>query len=304
MKKIRLLHNPTAGDEEHDKKELIKMVESAGYECLYCSVKKEGWDKKEEDTDLLLVAGGDGTVRKAVKKLLKGKIADEPWPPIVIVPLGTANNIATTLGVQDQSPEEVIASLASARPKKFDTGHLEGTGDEHFFLESFGYGIFPYLMMQMKKRDIPGAETPEESLRAGLEMLYQLILAYEPRHCSLQVDGADHSGKYIMAEVMNTRMLGPNIGLAMDSDPGDGQLEVVLIAEADKGKFAAFIMDKINDIEASYDFTTIRGRAIAISWDGTHVHTDDEVIRIGKEEKVRIQLQPGALEFLITGPAK
>lgn len=300
MKKVRLLHNPKAGDEEHSKKNLVSLIEQNGFTCIYCSVKKEGWDEIIPEVDYLVIAGGDGTVRKTVKKLLKGKLAEKPWPPIAVLPLGTANNIATTLNIHEQEPEEIIQALDTAGRKKFDTGHLEGTGDQHFFIESFGYGIFPYLMMQMKKADLPDPETPEESLHRALETLYKLILEYEPRHCDLVIDGVDHSGKYIMAEVMNTKMLGPNIGLAMDSDPGDGQLEVVLIAEADKGKFAAFILDKINNVEANYDFKTVRGRDITISWDGTHVHTDDEVIKIEKREKVSIEIQEGALEFIVT----
>lgn len=299
MKKARLLHNPAAGDEGHDKEELISLVEANGLDCIYSSVKKEGWDTIEPGIDLLIVAGGDGTVRRTVKKLLKGKLAEAPWPPIGLLPLGTANNIATTLDLHDKEPADLMQSWRAGKRKKFDVGALYGTGDHDFFIESFGYGIFPYLMGQMKKREAGEDETPEDQMRAALEMLYQLILAYEPRKCSLEIDGKDHSGKYIMAEVMNTKLLGPNIGLAMNSDPGDGQLEVVLIAEEDKGKFAAFILDKINEVETGYDFRTIKGRNISISWDGTHVHTDDEVIKIGKKEKVKIELRPGLLEFLV-----
>jgi diacylglycerol kinase (ATP) len=299
MKRAKLLHNPKAGDEDHDKKALISMVEASGFECSYSSVKKEGWDEIESGIDFLIIAGGDGTVRKAVKKLLKGKLAEKPWPPIALLPLGTANNIATTLGLQDKKSEDLARSWRSGNRRKFDIGALSGAGEQSFFLESFGYGLFPYLMGQMKKRDAGEAETPEEQMRAALETLYQLILTYEPRKCTLEIDGSDHSGKYIMAEVMNTKLLGPNIGLAMDSDPGDGHLEVVLIPEADKGKFAAFILDKINGVGSAYDFRTITGREVNISWDGTHVHADDEVVKINKEEKVKIELRQGWLEFLM-----
>lgn len=299
MKRAKLLHNPKAGDEDHDKKELVSLVESGGFECIYTSVKKEGWDTVEPGIDFLIVAGGDGTVRKVVKKLLKGKLANPPWPPIALLPFGTANNIATTLELNDKKAEDLVRSWKKNKRKKFDLGALYGTGDHSFFLESFGYGIFPYLITQMKKRETTGNEKPEEHMQAALETLYQLILSYEPRKCTLQIDGRDHSGKYIMAEMMNTKLLGPNIGLAMNSDPGDGHLEVVLVAEKDKGRFAAFILDKINGVEASYDFDTIKGKEIDISWDGTHVHADDEVVKINKEEKVKIELRLGLLEFLM-----
>lgn len=299
MPLVKLFHNPKAGDEDHDKRELVSLIEANGFKCIYTSVKKDGWDEVETGVDILAVAGGDGTVRKLAKKILKGKIAKEPWPPIALLPLGTANNIATTLGINDKKPEELISSWQKNKRKKFDLGGLYGTGDYSFFLESFGYGIFPYLIKQMQKKEPNESATPEENLKASLETLYQEILSYEPRQCMLRVNDKDYSGKYIMAEVMNTKMLGPNIGLAMKSDPGDGVFEVVVVSEQDKGKFAAFILDKINGVDSKYDFQTIKGKTIDISWDGTHVHTDDEVLKIKKEEKVKIDIKPGVFEFIV-----
>ena len=71
MKKIHLLHNPGAGAAAYDKKHLIDMIESAGYNCSYSSTKKEGWcDIVNLHSDFIAVAGGDGTVRKLARELL------------------------------------------------------------------------------------------------------------------------------------------------------------------------------------------------------------------------------------------
>ena len=70
MQTVKLIHNPTAGDEEHNKEHLVAQIEKAGFECRYSSTKKSGWKEIEEDIDILAVAGGDGTVRKVVKNIL------------------------------------------------------------------------------------------------------------------------------------------------------------------------------------------------------------------------------------------
>jgi diacylglycerol kinase (ATP) len=296
MKLAKLLHNPGAGDEEHDREDLVTLIESSGFRCRYSSTKKEDWKDFEQDVDFLVVAGGDGTVRKITKELLDRKLLDKTWP-IGLLPLGTANNIAKTLELKDAT-EDLIRSWHLWQIRKYDVGRITHMEDAYFFLESFGYGVFPYLMGKMKKKGLEEG-TPEEKLAVALEVLHEIILSYEPRHCQLQIDGKDYSGNYLLVEVMNTRSIGPNLFLAPGAEPNDGVLDVVLIAETDKEKFATYIQHKLNGIEDPADFTTIRAKKIVIAWDGTHVHVDDEVVKIKKTQEVEIEIKEGLLEFLV-----
>lgn len=298
MKQVRLLHNPSAGDEDHDKKHLVSMIEENGFECSYSSTKKKGWKDFDNSLELLAVAGGDGTVRKVVKALLERKMVEKIWP-IGLLPLGTANNIARTLNLRDHKTDELVKAWNNCSVKKFDVGMLYDLDDASFFLESFGYGIFPYLMKEMKKREAPPDETPEEAIKSALELLHSIIISYEPRHCSLQIDGMDHSGQYIMAEVMNTQSIGPNLHLAPFADPGDGMFEIVLIPEENKEKFANFVVERIKGADVAYDYSTLRGKEVIISWNGTHVHVDDEVLKVPKETVVKIEMKEALLEFLV-----
>ena len=129
--------------------------------------------------------------------------------------------------------------------------------------------------------------------------MHDIILSYKPKRCQLRIDGEDHSGHYLLVEVMNTRSIGPNLFLAPESRPDDGHFDVVLIAEEDKEQFAAYVADKIKGIEAPADFTTVKAREITISWEGTHVHVDDEVVKIKKETEIGIEMREGLLEFLV-----
>ena len=64
MKLSTLIHNPGAGAEKYSKEQLVSRIESLGFECRYSSTKKKGWKEVESDTDFVIIAGGDGTVRK------------------------------------------------------------------------------------------------------------------------------------------------------------------------------------------------------------------------------------------------
>ncbi|MER3498834.1 MAG: diacylglycerol kinase [Chitinophagaceae bacterium] len=282
MKRATLIHNPKAGDEEYGKEELITLLESNGFTCRYLSTKKKEWELLDEDTDVFVIAGGDGTVKKTAKNLLEKKLIDKPYP-IALLPLGTANNIARTLGLNSDWKKN-IADWHHAPLKKFDVGRIYTVEDSHFFLESFGYGIFPYLMAEMEHHKNED-DSAEESKNKALLLLYEVINSYEARHCKLTVDGSDHSGDFILAEIMNTQSIGPNLILSPLADPGDEEFEVILVPERHKQKFAEYILSKSKGVEKTYQFHTLKGKEITISWEGTHVHADDKISKLEKKPK-------------------
>ncbi len=298
MKYVKLLHNPTAGEEDHTKKELIPLIEAAGWECRYSSTKEKGWDKIEPDTDFVVVAGGDGTIRKAALTLLERKFSDKKLP-IAILPLGTANNIAKALNLSKDVPA-IIESWKSGSIKKYDIGRIDGLDRPYFLVEGFGYGLFPRLMKVMKKVEKERKDTPEKALQTALEELHHLILSAEARHYHLVVDGNEHSGRFLMVEVMNSRSIGPNLELSPNADPGNGQFDVVLIPEDKRDALAAWIKQKMNGEETVFDIVTIPGTKVEVHTEDTLLHTDDELISLEEPTSVSIELQAGVLEFLVS----
>ncbi|MBB1283305.1 diacylglycerol kinase [Flavisolibacter sp. BT320] len=296
MKVVKLVHNPGAGDEEHGKSELIELIENAGFECRYSSTKKDGWKELDDDVDIIAIAGGDGTVRKVVKLALSRKILDRDLR-LGVLPLGTANNIGKTL-YPDFNTKKIVNAWEKEKVKKLDIGRINNLEEADFFLEGFGYGIFPYLMQVMKAAE-EEFNSPEEELRGALKKMHEIVQSYEPHACKLEVDGTDHSGKFLLVEVMNIQSIGPNIVLSPMADPGDGEMEVVMVPEAHKEKFTAYIEHRLGGGQNPYQFHTLKGKCINISWEGMHVHVDDELLKIEKEKPVEIRVKQGVLDFLV-----
>lgn len=298
MKNAQLFHNPGAGGEEHNKDEIISLLDAEGFDCRYSSTKKKGWKEIDDEADFLVVAGGDGTVRKVTEVMLD-RPQIENILPIGLLPLGTANNIAKTLGLSSELPA-IVKSWHNRRMKPYDVGKITNKELEaRFFLESLGFGIFPYLMMEMKKRKEVEEEEPEEKLRFTLNLLRKIVKSYEPRYCHLEINGKDYSGTYLLAEVMNTRSIGPNLHLAPDADPGDGFFEVVLVPESEKDKFYKYVDELAEGSKPIYDFHPLPARQITISWDGTHLHIDDFTEKIEKCAEIRIEVKEALLQFLV-----
>src|SRR5690242_11321018 len=82
-------------------------------------------------TDLVVVAGGDGTIRDVASGLVKTGV------PLGILPLGTFNNLALSLGI----PRELDAAcgiVEAGRTRKIDVGVAD---ERHFFFEAAGVGV-------------------------------------------------------------------------------------------------------------------------------------------------------------------
>lgn len=297
-KTVKVLHNPGAGEGETSKKELIREIKSAGFKCSYSSTKRFRWESIEAaDFDFLVLAGGDGTVRKIAEELLERKVIQRSLP-IGLLPMGTANNIAKTLGVCGEQAY-LIESWHQAKARKFDVGKIEGLKEAAFFLESFGYGVFPKLMYQMKKQKKNGIEDPKEKLQVALELLRDLVAETRVQKCELEINGKDYSGDFLLIEVMNIRSIGPNLNLARDADPGDGQFDVVFIMEKQRKALAEYIQNKIDGLEVPFDFPALKTDALKINWGGKHFHVDDEYYKLDEPVAVNIELREGLLEFLV-----
>lgn len=298
MKKATLLHNPTAGENDFSETELVKLIEAEGFDCAYASVKDEGWDNFDIDTDFLIIAGGDGTVRRVAKAMMNRKRLDKQYP-VALLPHGTANNIACALQIEGEE-KDIVASWNSENRKRFDIGKIYGIGEDRFFLEGFGYGVFPRLMKVMSKIEKEIGDSVEEKLKAALAVLYDVVLNYEAKECKIKADDVEYSGKYLMVEVMNIRSIGPNLVLAPDADPGDGELEIVMISEAQRGDLETYVLGQINGDDTAFNFTTIKAKSVELMWQGKDLHIDDERVKVEKPVDVRIEVQPDMMDFIVT----
>lgn len=297
MKVSTLIHNPGAGAEKYTKEQLVSKIETLGYECRYSSTKKKGWKDIDSQTDFIIIAGGDGTVRKVIKKLLDRKILRKRFP-LALLPLGTANNISKTLGISGE-PEELAKSWKKESIKGIDVGFIEGLSEPNFFIEGLGYGIFPLLMETMKEKDDKLFLSLDTEINYSLQILHEMILSYEAQELQLEIDGVDRSGKYLLAEIMNIKSVGPNLQLAPGADPGDGQFEVILVTEEQKAQFADSVMNKLKGVDDRFVPQSIPGSSIRLQADNTHIHIDDELIWIDDPAVIKIEVYEGLLKVFV-----
>ncbi len=244
----------------------------------------------EHPGDVVVVAGGDGTVRAVARRLAGRGI------PLVVLPLGTANNLAGSLGIAGQ-PLDVIARLAEPRSLMLDMGRVVSPWGEGVFLEAAGVGM---LATTMAAYDPEDGKSPLRAIQAVIAT----VPGYTPIGCRVTCDEVELEGRYVMVEVMNTPAVGPRLRLAPNADPSDGWLDVVLIEEHDRVGLAAYVANlALGQLEALPNVSVHRARHVSLEWENSPLHLDAELFdasSIGDQglEKLRadLRLEVGALE--------
>jgi diacylglycerol kinase (ATP) len=270
--RVTLMHNPKAGHDSPSDDDLIELLKQAEYKVEYQSTKKKKWkDALEEPGDLVVAAGGDGTIAKVATEMAGRDI------PVAILPVGTANNIATSLGIGGRL-EEIVAGWDIARRRRIDIGTATGPWGTRRFLEAVGFGLFTQSMALVESRE--EAEEPgdrDEELERDLRFLRMTLDAARSHHRHISLDGEDLSGDYFLAEVMNIRCIGPNLCLAPNADTGDGMLDVVLLGEHDRRRFQEYLDRHLDDRQVLPHLPVHTGRVVRFRWDGLPIHVDDHI---------------------------
>lgn len=296
MKRSVIFHNPSAGDSDHLPDELVSMIKKEGYSCKYVSIKSDNWQDFDEKVDFLIVGGGDGCVRKVVEMLLNRTLM-QPRFPLAILPLGTANNFSRTLGIAPDIPD-AIASIQSAVSRKLDVGFVTGLDKERsFFIEGAGLGVFPALMRKMKDISLNGLNAREKIQRA-LEVMEEVVEDFEPVPVVINADGIRYEGEFLMVEVMNTRSIGPNLVLAGNADPGDGNLDLVLVHEQHRRQLIEFIRGEITGRPVTLTRAGQPARRIRLTIPPTALHVDDQYVEC-RGGKLNLSLTASILEVLV-----
>lgn len=298
MKFVKVFHNPEAGEGAHSKEKLIEKIKAAGFDCSYSSTKKVTVEKRiPEKTDIILIAGGDGTVKQLANYLINRKILAKRFK-IALVPSGTANNIARTLGIEG-SAEEIINRWKDSNIKKFDVAKVDGIKKEQFFLEGLGFGVFPRLMQEMKSRKIKSSN-PEKELYVALKTLLSIVNNYKSRPCNIRIDEMEYKGDFLMVEIMNIKSIGPNLNIAVEAKPDDGVLDVILVTESQRRELALYVENRLTyGKEETFFYTALKAKKVSVRWGGKLLHTDDELLSVEKFTRIDIEAIPHVLHFLI-----
>lgn len=271
---------------------LVEALYRQGYRPVYRATDDEA-DLQTALQDVrgtVFVAGGDGTVRAAALRL-----AGRTEVRLGVIPMGTANNIGRTLGIEGE-PLDVLASYAGGRALPLDLGRITAPWGEDLFLEACGCGAFADVMAEY---DPEGGKSPLRALTA----LTTTLGNFTPLELVLTLDGQPQPEMACMlVEVMNTQATGPRLRLAPSADPSDGALNVIRVDAGGREGLLAYVAALARgNFEELASVQNDLARRIDIPYVGQAFHVDGEVrpARPGGSGVVRIEVWAGALSVLM-----
>jgi diacylglycerol kinase family enzyme len=213
--------------------------------------------------------------------------------PLAIIPLGTANNIADSLGIRG-APEDLIGAWRKQRIVRIDTGVVEDTTGQCTFLESAGVGLIADGIAEGRAAISKEADVVSQLAHAR-QLYVDAVQRLQPKHYSITVDDERIDGEFLLVEVLNIPSVGPNVRLTPEVSPADGLLSVVMAGESDRDALVSYLQSRNGD---GHDAGLKSWRAKRVGLAGAHtLHVDDD-LREAVKDAVSISIQPASLAVL------
>jgi YegS/Rv2252/BmrU family lipid kinase len=250
----------------------------------------------EAGSTLVIAAGGDGTVHEVINGLMQVPV--ETRPRLGIIPLGSGNDFAHSIGIIG-SPAEAVKKIFTGHPKRIDVGVFEtGPGKREYFDNTFGVGFDATVNYRTHRIKL---------LRGFLMYLVAVLQTITFNHdapmMNIITDLESWAEETMMMVVCNGPREGGGFLVAPGSDSSDGFLNYAsvcrvsrlmmlrLIPEVMKGTHGRFKQVRLGQL---HRMQLKSDRPLTIHADG------EDIVGINNNVRnVTVEVVPSAIELMI-----
>ena len=168
--------------------------------------------------DTLVAVGGDGTVHLALQAVAGTDVA------LGIVPLGTGNDGATSVGVPMKSIERAVGVILDGHARTFDVGWVQtADGQERYFLCVLSTGFDSMVNERANRMTRPSGDA-----RYVVAMLAELR-RFSPLPYRVVIDGRLVEDDAMLVSLGNGPSFGGGMQVCPSADMHDGQLSLLWV---------------------------------------------------------------------------
>ena len=271
--RARVICNPSSGGGSCEPDAVSEALGEFDIEWIGTGGAGDAQEAAEEwSGGLLIVVGGDGTVNEVVNGLGRAVFPEDVT--LAVLPMGTGNDLAATLAIPDDIGEAQETILKN-RVRTLDIARVrsEGVGERFFInVASGGYGAETSGLADEEMKSRWGKLA---YFRASLEKARE----FEVREVRVGLDGEERMLRAVNVAVGNCRYAGGGWLAAPKANPEDGLLDLVVIEDVG-------IKEALALAPAALSRSDYLGK---------------EGVFCARAKKIRIETQPGGLEFTADG---
>jgi YegS/Rv2252/BmrU family lipid kinase len=285
MKPIRVILNPAAGHGNGAR--LLPSIEAAlirhglDYDLVCTDSPGHAIDLTsqavQDGVDLIVAAGGDGTLNEVVNGLMRSKLTSCNQPTLGVLCAGRGNDFSGSLGIP-KDIDQGCQLLKLGQSRLLDIGRVTGGihPEGRYFINCVGVGFDAVGTIEAAKLPVWGG------FFSFLIAILKTIFLYN--HAPLAtIEYGDQTLKQrsLMISIMNGRRLGGGFIMAPDSLPDDGLLDLCIAEQMSSFQILRLVPHFMHGTQASQK-TIKTGRAARIkivALDGPlPTQTDGEII--------------------------
>lgn len=230
----------------------------------------------------IVVVGGDGTCCKVAQQILDAR----SQCALAVIPCGTGNDIAKTLGVYRATPTEVLRLVAQGNTTRIDVGRADG----RYFLNTCGFG-FDSSVLEATRR--------VRFLKGDALYIYgALAQLFSYRSVEVSIDGAigPKTQTMLMAIASNGRSLGGAFRIAPAASATDGKLDFCIVGDNNVwGRIRLFAGALRGTHLTLPGVTSVKAVRLSLTFENNPAMEMDGELRRATSHTVTIECLPKAL---------
>lgn len=226
---IKLIFNASSGRIEQSPDQLLEIIEHMqawDFVPEVHLVEQESnipmviQDALQRGIQMIVVSGGDGTIENVIGSLVGTDVS------LGIIPTGTRNNVALSLGIPEDIPA-AVSLLHTGRRLKIDVGHAVCGKQSRFFLETCSIGLTSALF--------PAADEIQHGNFSRIGDFMKTMISSPAAKIHLTMDGAaEITTQGHVTLIANLPFVGPHYQIVPDGLMNDGFLDILVFSDLSK----------------------------------------------------------------------